>query len=194
MRQQDDDRGRPRGRAPQALRIPPRANVHPKLAASSSPFRRRSASSEESEPAVNHRNEGNPDRLHADRGDGVRGRFGSRDQLAKIGSSAEPSRIAEQRGGEDQSRSLRREFKVEKRHISDTELIEGDRPRQGARAPPHADRGRTARIASPTRSSDQETEIESKINIKNPSQIQSFLDEEDKSFRWSRRSTPRART
>jgi chaperonin GroEL (HSP60 family) len=94
-------------------------------------------------------------------------------------------KIAEHRGGKiiadvDQ-------IKVEKRHggtISDTELIEGiilDKERGHPRMPKEVTSAKIALLNSSLEI--KKTEIESKINIKNPSQIQSFLDEEDKTFR-----------
>ncbi|MGI0156680.1 MAG: thermosome subunit beta, partial [Thermoplasmata archaeon] len=115
---------------------------------------------------------------------GSKGVFGSRDELAKIAVAA-VRKIAEQRGGKtiadvDQ-------IKVEKHHggtISDTELIEGiilDKERGHPRMPSEVSPAKIALLNSSLEI--KKTEIESKINIKNPSQIQSFLDEEDKTFR-----------
>jgi archaeal chaperonin len=115
---------------------------------------------------------------------GSKGVYGSRDELAKIAVKA-VKKIAETRGGKivvdvDQ-------IKVEKRHggtIGDTELLDGillDKERGHPRMPGEV---RNAKIALLNSSLEiKKTEIESKINIKNPSQIQSFLDEEDKTFR-----------
>ncbi|MFY9716589.1 MAG: thermosome subunit beta [Thermoplasmata archaeon] len=115
---------------------------------------------------------------------GSKGVAGSRDELALIAVKA-VQKIAEQRGGKtvcdvDQ-------IKVEKRHggtIHDTELIEGivlDKERGHPRMPTELSDAKIALLNSALEI--KKTEIESKINIKNPSQIQSFLDEEDKSFR-----------
>jgi len=115
---------------------------------------------------------------------GSKGVFGSRDHLAKIAVQA-VQKIAEQRGGKtiadvDQ-------IKVEKRHggtISDTELIAGiilDKERGHPRMPSEVTGAKIALLNSSLEI--KKTEIESKINIKNPSQIQNFLDEEDKTFR-----------
>ncbi len=115
---------------------------------------------------------------------GSKGVFGSREHLASIAVKA-VQRIAETRGGKtvcdvDQ-------IKIEKRHggtISDTELIEGiilDKERGHPRMPSEVKDARIALLNSALEV--KKTEIESKINIKNPSQIQSFLDEEDKTFR-----------
>ncbi len=115
---------------------------------------------------------------------GSKGVAGSRDELARITVSA-VKKIAEQRGGRtvcdvDQ-------IKVEKRHggtIADTELIEGlvlDKERGHPRMPGEIAEAKIALLNSALEI--KKTEIESKINIKNPAQIQSFLDEEDKTFR-----------
>ena len=115
---------------------------------------------------------------------GSKGVAGSRDELARITVSA-VKKIAEQRGGRtvcdvDQ-------IKVEKRHggtITDTELIEGlvlDKERGHPRMPGEIAEAKIALLNSALEI--KKTEIESKINIKNPAQIQSFLDEEDKTFR-----------
>jgi len=115
---------------------------------------------------------------------GSKGVAGSRDELADIAVKA-VQKIAEQRGGKtvcdvDQ-------IKVEKRHggtIHDTELIEGivlDKERGHPRMPTEVTGAKIALLNSALEV--KKTEIESKINIKNPAQIQSFLDEEDKTFR-----------
>ncbi len=115
---------------------------------------------------------------------GSKGVAGSREELAKIAVKA-VEKIAENRGGKtvcdvDQ-------IKVEKRHggtISDTELIEGiilDKERGHPRMPGEVHEAKIALMNSALEI--KKTEIESKINIKSPSQIQSFLDEEDKTFR-----------
>ncbi|MFZ1023805.1 MAG: thermosome subunit beta [Thermoplasmata archaeon] len=115
---------------------------------------------------------------------GSKGVFGSRDKLAKIAVQA-VQKVAETRGGKvladvDQ-------IKVEKRHggtIGDTSLIEGiilDKERGHPRMPSEVKSAKIALLNSALEI--KKTEIESKINIKNPNQIQSFLDEEDKTFR-----------
>ena len=115
---------------------------------------------------------------------GSKGVAGSRDELAKIAVHA-VRRIAEDRGGKTVCDVDR--IKVEKRHggtVSDTELIAGivlDKERGHPRMPAEV---RDAKIALLNSALEiKKTEIESKINIKNPSQIQNFLDEEDKTFR-----------
>jgi archaeal chaperonin len=115
---------------------------------------------------------------------GSKGVYGSREELARIAVQA-VQKIAEERGGKmvcdvDQ-------IKVEKRHggtISDTELIDGivlDKERGHPRMPNEVTNAKIALLNSALEV--KKTEIESKINIKNPAQIQSFLDEEDKTFR-----------
>ena len=115
---------------------------------------------------------------------GSKGVVGSRESLSDIAVRA-VKRIAEERGGKtvcdvDQ-------IKVEKRHggtVSDTELIEGivlDKERGHPRMPGEVGPAKLALLNSALEI--KKTEIESKINIKTPSQIQSFLDEEDKTFR-----------
>jgi archaeal chaperonin len=115
---------------------------------------------------------------------GSKGVVGARDELAAIAVKA-VQKIAEQRGGKtvcdvDQ-------IKLEKRHggtVADTELIEGivlDKERGHPRMPTEIANAKIALLNSALEV--KKTEIESKINIKNPSQIQSFLDEEDKTFR-----------
>ncbi len=115
---------------------------------------------------------------------GSKGVVGARDVLAKISVQA-VKKIAEQRGGKtvcdvDQ-------IKIEKRHggtVSDTELIEGivlDKERGHPRMPSEITTAKIALLNSALEI--KKTEIESKINIKTPNQIQSFLDEEDKTFR-----------
>jgi len=115
---------------------------------------------------------------------GSKGVLGARDELATIAVNA-VRRIAEQRGGKtvcdvDQ-------IKVEKRHggtISDTELIEGivlDKERGHPRMPTEVSSAKIALLNSSLEI--KKTEIESKINIKSPNQIQGFLDEEDKTYR-----------
>jgi archaeal chaperonin len=115
---------------------------------------------------------------------GSKGVVGARDELATIAVKA-VRKIAEQRGGKtvcdvDQ-------IKLEKRHggtVADTELIEGivlDKERGHPRMPSEVKDAKIALLNSALEV--KKTEIESKINIKNPAQIQSFLDEEDKTFR-----------
>jgi archaeal chaperonin len=115
---------------------------------------------------------------------GSKGVAGSRDELAKIAVEA-VKKIAENRG--DKTVCDVDQIKVEKRHggtISDTELIEGiilDKERGHPRMPGEIHDAKIALLNSALEI--KKTEIESKINIKNPAQIQSFLDEEDKTFR-----------
>jgi archaeal chaperonin len=115
---------------------------------------------------------------------GSKGVFGSRDELAKIAVKA-VQRIAEQRG--DRTVADVDQIQVQKRHggtISDTELISGivlDKERGHPRMPTEVSSAKVALLNSALEI--KKTEIESKINIKNPSQIQNFLDEEDKTFR-----------
>ena len=115
---------------------------------------------------------------------GSKGVFGSREHLAKIAVQA-VQKIAEQRG--DHIVADVDQIKVEKRHggtISDTELIAGiilDKERGHPRMPSEVTNAKIALLNSSLEI--KKTEIESKINIKNPSQIQNFLDEEDKTFR-----------
>ncbi|MGA8275807.1 MAG: thermosome subunit beta [Thermoplasmata archaeon] len=115
---------------------------------------------------------------------GSKGVYGSRDQLAKIAVKA-VQKISETRGGKvvadvDQ-------IKVEKRPggtIADTQLFDGiilDKERGHPRMPTQVANVKIALLNSSLEV--KKTEIESKINIKNPAQIQSFLDEEDKTFR-----------
>jgi archaeal chaperonin len=115
---------------------------------------------------------------------GSKGVFGSRDELAKIAVSA-VQKIAEARG----SKTIADvdQIKIEKRHggtIADTSLIEGivlDKERGHPRMPTDVTDAKIALLNSALEI--KKTEIESKINIKNPTQIQSFLDEEEKTFR-----------
>jgi archaeal chaperonin len=115
---------------------------------------------------------------------GSKGVFGSRDELAKIAVKA-VQMIAEQRG--DRTVADVDQIQVQKRHggtISDTELIAGiilDKERGHPRMPADVSPAKIALLNSALEI--KKTEIESKINIKNPSQIQNFLDEEDKTFR-----------
>ncbi len=115
---------------------------------------------------------------------GSKGVYGSRDELARIAVKA-VQRIAEHRG--DRIVADVDQVKVEKRHggtISDTSLIEGiilDKERGHPRMPVEVKDAKVALLNSALEV--KKTEIEGKINIKNPAQIQSFLDEEDKTFR-----------
>jgi thermosome len=115
---------------------------------------------------------------------GSKGVFGSRDHLAKIAVKA-VQKIVEKRG--DKLIADVDQIKVEKRHggtIADTELIDGillDKERGHPRMPRSVKSAKIALLNSALEI--KKTEIESKINVKNPSQIQSFLDEEDRSFR-----------
>ncbi|MEM0129684.1 MAG: thermosome subunit beta [Thermoplasmata archaeon] len=115
---------------------------------------------------------------------GSKGVFGSRDHLAKIAVKA-VQRIVETRG--DRVVADVDQIKIEKRHggtIDDTQLIEGillDKERGHPRMPGLVKGAKIALLNSALEI--KKTEIESKINIKNPAQIQSFLDEEDKTFR-----------
>ncbi len=114
---------------------------------------------------------------------GSKGVFGSRDHLAKIAVRA-VQKVAEKRG--DRTVADVDQIKVEKRQggtISDTELIEGivlDKERGHPRMPGTVKNAKIALLNSALEI--KKTEIESKINIKSPDQIQSFLDEEDKTF------------
>jgi thermosome len=115
---------------------------------------------------------------------GSKGVFGSRDKLAKIAVEA-VQRIAEPRG--DRTVADTTLIKLEKRHggtIDDTELIEGlllDKERGHPRMPRVVKGAKIALLNSALEV--KKTEIESKINIKAPSQIQGFLDEEEKTFK-----------
>ena len=115
---------------------------------------------------------------------GSKGMFGSRDHLAKIAVDA-VRRIAETRG--DHVVADVDQIKLEKRHggtIQNTELIEGivlDKERGHPRMPRQVAEAKIALLNSALEI--KKTEIESKINIKNPAQIQSFLDEEEKTFK-----------
>ena len=115
---------------------------------------------------------------------GSKGVFGSRDKLAKIAVDA-VRKIAEHRG--DKVVADVDQIKVEKRAggtIGDTELLDGillDKERGHPRMPTQVLNAKIALLASSLEV--KKTEIESKINIKNPAQIQSFLDEEEKNFR-----------
>ena len=115
---------------------------------------------------------------------GSKGVFGSREHLAEVAVKA-VQKIVETRG--DRVVADVDQIKIEKRHggtIADTELIEGillDKERGHPRMPASISNAKIALLNSALEI--KKTEIESKINIKNPTQIQSFLDEEDKTFR-----------
>jgi archaeal chaperonin len=115
---------------------------------------------------------------------GSKGVFGSREELATIAVQA-VTKIVEKRG--DRMIADVDQIKVEKRHggtIKDTSLIDGivvDKERGHPRMPKIVKGAKIALLNSALEI--KKTEIESKINIKNPSQIQSFLDEEDHTFR-----------
>jgi archaeal chaperonin len=115
---------------------------------------------------------------------GSKGVFGSRDELAKIAVQA-VQKIVEKRG--DRTVADVDQIKVEKRHggtIADTQLIDGiilDKERGHPRMPRQVKGAKIALVNSALEI--KKTEIESKINIKAANQIQSFLDEEDKTFR-----------
>ncbi|MCI4367962.1 MAG: TCP-1/cpn60 chaperonin family protein [Thermoplasmata archaeon] len=115
---------------------------------------------------------------------GSKGVYGSREELAKIAVSA-VRKITEVRG--DRTIADVDQIKVEKRHggtIADTQLIDGiilDKERGHPRMPREVHGAKIALLNSALEV--KKTEIESKINIKSPSQIQGFLDEEDKTFR-----------
>jgi archaeal chaperonin len=115
---------------------------------------------------------------------GSKGVVGSRDSLAKIVVDAVRS-ITEKRG--DRTVADVDQIKLEKRHggtIGDTELICGivlDKERGHPRMPRSVEGAKIALLNSALEV--KKTEIESKINIKNPTQIQGFLDEEDRNFR-----------
>jgi archaeal chaperonin len=115
---------------------------------------------------------------------GSKGVYGSRDELARIAVDA-VKKIVEQRG--DRTIADVDQIKVEKRHggtIGDTKLVDGiilDKERGHSRMPRDVKGAKIALLNSALEV--KKTEIESKISIKNPAQIQSFLDEEDKTFR-----------
>jgi thermosome len=115
---------------------------------------------------------------------GSKGVYGSREELATIAVNA-VKKIAEQRG--DRTVADVDKIQIQKKHggtILDTQLIDGillDKERGHPRMPRQV---KVAKIALLNSSLEiKKTEIESKINIKNPGQIQGFLDEEDKTFR-----------
>ena len=115
---------------------------------------------------------------------GSKGVFGSRDELAKITVQA-VKRIAEQRG--DRTVADVDKIQVLKKHggtIHDTELIQGivlDKERGHPRMPRQVHAAKIALLNSALEI--KKTEIESKISIKSPTQIQGFLDEEDHTYR-----------
>jgi thermosome len=115
---------------------------------------------------------------------GSKGVYGSRDHLAKIAVDA-VQRITDVRGGKNVADVS--QIKLEKRHggtIADTELIEGlllDKERGHPRMPRSVKDAKIALLNSALEI--KKTEIESKINIKAPSQVQSFLDEEERTFK-----------
>ncbi|MGI0053322.1 MAG: thermosome subunit beta [Thermoplasmata archaeon] len=115
---------------------------------------------------------------------GSKGVFGSRDKLAQIAVRA-VQRITEKRG--DRVVSDVSLIKLEKRHggtIDNTELIDGillDKERGHPRMPRTVKGAKVALLNSALEV--KKTEIESKINITSPTQVQSFLDEEDRNFR-----------
>ncbi|MHB8352050.1 MAG: thermosome subunit beta [Thermoplasmata archaeon] len=115
---------------------------------------------------------------------GSKGVFGSRDKLAQIAVRA-VQRITEKQG--DRTVADVSLIKLEKRHggtIDNTELIDGillDKERGHPRMPRAIKSAHIALLNSALEV--KKTEIESKINITSPTQIQSFLDEEDRNFR-----------
>jgi thermosome len=115
---------------------------------------------------------------------GAKGSFGAREKLGQIAVDA-VRRIVEKRG--DRMVADVDLIKLEKRHggtIDDTELIEGivlDKERGHPRMPTVLKGAKIALLNSALEI--KKTEIEGKINIKSPTQMQSFLDEEDRSFR-----------
>jgi thermosome len=114
---------------------------------------------------------------------GSKGVHGSRTELSKIAVQA-VKLIAETRG--DKVIADIDRIQVQKKHggtIHDTELIQGillDKERGHPRMPRQVKDAKIALLNSALEV--KKTEIESKINIKSPSQIQGFLDEEDKNF------------
>ena len=123
---------------------------------------------------------------------GSKGVFGSRDELAKIAVDA-VRKIVDVRG--ERTIADVDQIKVEKRHggtIADTRLIDGiivDKERGHPRMPSQIKDAKIALLNSALEI--KKTEIESKISIKNPNQIQNFLDRRTApSGRWS---TPRRR-
>jgi archaeal chaperonin len=115
---------------------------------------------------------------------GSKGVYGSRQELAKLVVKAVKS-ITEVRDGKNiADTSL---IQVEKKHggtIADTELIQGiilDKERSHPRMGKLVKGAKIALMNSALEV--KKTEFESKINIKAPGQIQSFLDQEEKTFR-----------
>jgi thermosome len=115
---------------------------------------------------------------------GSKGVFGARDELAKIAVEA-VKKVVEVRG--DRTVADVDQIKVEKRHggtLTDSTLIDGiliDKERGHPRMPKHVKGAKIALLNSALEI--KKTEIESKISIKNPSQIQNFLDEEEHTFK-----------
>ncbi|MCI4352322.1 MAG: TCP-1/cpn60 chaperonin family protein [Thermoplasmata archaeon] len=115
---------------------------------------------------------------------GSKGSFGARNKLGEIAVEA-VRRVTEERGGKHIADVDL--IKLEKRHggtIEDTELIQGivlDKERGHTRMPLVVKDAKIALLNSALEV--KKTEIEGKINIKSPSQMQSFLDQEDQSFR-----------
>ncbi len=115
---------------------------------------------------------------------GSKGSFGARQKLGSIAVEA-VQRIVERRG--DRIVADVDLIKLEKRHggtIDDSELISGivlDKERGHPRMPLAVHGAKIALLNSALEI--KKTEIEGKINIKSPQQMQSFLDQEDTSFR-----------
>jgi len=115
---------------------------------------------------------------------GSKGVAGARDELATIAVHA-VQRITEKRG--DRVVADVDQIKIEKRHggtVANSELIDGiilDKERGHPRMPRELAGAKIALLNSALEV--KKTEIESKINIKNPNQIQGFLDEEDRNYR-----------
>jgi thermosome len=115
---------------------------------------------------------------------GSKGVYGSRDDLAKLAVKAVRT-ITETRG--DRRVADVSLIQIEKKFggtIANTELIEGlilDKERGHPRMPKEIRNAKIALLNSALEI--KKTEFESKINIKSPSQIQNFLDQEDKTFR-----------
>src|SRR5580692_2249755 len=115
---------------------------------------------------------------------GSKGVYGSREELATIAVNA-VKKIAEQRG--DRTVADVDKIQIQKKHggtILDTQLIDGillDKERGHPRMPRQVKGAKIALLNSSLEI--KKTEIEAKINIKSPTQIQGFLDEEDKTFR-----------
>ena len=115
---------------------------------------------------------------------GSKGSFGGREKLGDIAVEA-VRRVAEERAGRHLADVDL--IKLEKRHggtIEDTELIQGivlDKERGHPRMPLEVKDAKIALLNSALEI--KKTEIEGKINIKSPTQMQSFLDQEDQTFR-----------